>query len=171
MCINGRKQNGKSNPKAKNPSWSSSYCRFCLGDGITKEDAEITGSWLPTNKQVIRYDMFHRQEGTSEPPTKQKNKQNRLSQICSRKSYSILSQKKHFQSYGISKNRLWENHWNLAEECQTLKNPGCYRRPLQPFYVICVLLRRFETARTVKAPVSNRWSNIRITYKSCRGRL
>ena len=26
---------------------------FGLGGGITKEDAEITGIWLPTNKQVI----------------------------------------------------------------------------------------------------------------------
>ena len=44
---------------------------FSLGGGITEEDAEITGSWLLTNKQVIGCYMFHRQEETFEPPTKQ----------------------------------------------------------------------------------------------------
>ena len=38
---------------------------FGLGGSITKEDAEIAGSWLPTNNQVIRCYMFHRQQGTS----------------------------------------------------------------------------------------------------------
>ena len=46
---------------------------FGLGGGITKEGAEITGTWLPTNKQVIRCYLFHGQEGTSEPPTGQKD--------------------------------------------------------------------------------------------------
>ena len=38
---------------------------FGLGGSRTKEDAEITGSWLPTNKQVIGRYKFHKQEGTS----------------------------------------------------------------------------------------------------------
>ena len=45
---------------------------FGFGGDITKKDLEITGSWLLTNKQVIRCYMFHRQEETFEPPAKQK---------------------------------------------------------------------------------------------------
>ena len=45
---------------------------FCLEGGITKEDAEITGCWLPTNKLAIICYMFYRQEGTFEPSNRTK---------------------------------------------------------------------------------------------------
>ena len=48
---------------------------FGLGGSRTKEDPETTGSWLPTNKQVIRCYMFHRQK---ELPTEQKETMSEL---------------------------------------------------------------------------------------------
>ena len=67
MCIDSRKPNGKATKKSRITREAAAI--FGLGGGITKEDAEITGSWLPTNKQVIRCHMFHRKEETSKPPT------------------------------------------------------------------------------------------------------
>ena len=63
MCIDSSKQNGKGNQKVKITREAAAI--FGLGGSRTKEDAEITGSWLPTNKQVIGRYKFHRQEGTS----------------------------------------------------------------------------------------------------------
>ena len=48
---------------------------FGLGGSITKEDAEITGSWLPTNKQVIRRICF---TDKKELPTEQKETMSEL---------------------------------------------------------------------------------------------
>jgi len=43
---------------------------FGLGKGITKEDATITGSRLPTSSQVLRCMMYHINEGLSVDRTK-----------------------------------------------------------------------------------------------------
>lgn len=43
---------------------------FGLGRGITSDDAEITGSRLPTSRQVLRCMMFHLQQGASKSLTR-----------------------------------------------------------------------------------------------------
>jgi len=43
---------------------------FGLGSGITASDAEITGSRLPTCRQVLRCLMYHLQKGVSESRTR-----------------------------------------------------------------------------------------------------
>ena len=47
---------------------------FGLGSGITAADAEITGSRLPTNEQVVRCYMFHQREGAAQGTTSNRTK-------------------------------------------------------------------------------------------------
>ena len=97
MCIDSGKNMSKATKKTRIARHAAAI--FGLGGGITKDDAEITGSWLPTNQQVIRCCFTDKKE----LPNLQQNK-NRLCQNRSRKSHSILSQRKH--SHGINKKRL-----------------------------------------------------------------
>jgi len=46
---------------------------FGMGAGITQADADITGSRLPTNNQVLRCYMFHQREGLQLNRTKYEN--------------------------------------------------------------------------------------------------
>jgi hypothetical protein len=43
---------------------------FGLGEAVTKEDGIITGSRLPTARQILRCTLFHLQDGSSENRTK-----------------------------------------------------------------------------------------------------
>ena len=71
---------------------------FGLGSGITDSDAEITGSRLPTCRQVLRSLMYHLRKGVSEPRT-------RIEAAKSCQSSSILWKSKHssdFSDQGLS---------------------------------------------------------------------
>jgi len=54
---------------------------FGIGTGITSADAEITGSKLPTNSQVLRCYMFHQREGLTLNRTRHDNAKIVLKQI------------------------------------------------------------------------------------------
>lgn len=54
---------------------------FGLGSGITTTDSQITGSRLPTSRQVLRCFMFHQQKGTSTRQTKFETAKIVLSQV------------------------------------------------------------------------------------------
>ena len=54
---------------------------FGIGTGITSTDAEITGSKLPTNSQVLRCYMFHQREGLTFNRTRHENAKIVLKQI------------------------------------------------------------------------------------------
>jgi len=54
---------------------------FGIGTGITMTDAEITGSKLPTNSQVLRCYMFHQREGLTLNRTRHENAKIVLKQI------------------------------------------------------------------------------------------
>ena len=49
---------------------------FGLGAGITEKDKEITGCRLPTNEQVIRCYMFHRNEGSAQGTSSDRTQRN-----------------------------------------------------------------------------------------------
>ena len=101
LCNDSKTQNGNNIKQPRITSEAEAIFGFGGGNGgITKDGAEISGSWLPTNKQVIGCFTFHRQEGTSKPPTQQKE----LAKIVLEKVITFLSQRKH--SHGISKKRL-----------------------------------------------------------------
>jgi len=54
---------------------------FGIGTGITRADAEITGSKLPTNSQILRCYMFHQHEGLTLNRTRHENAKIVLKQI------------------------------------------------------------------------------------------